>query len=105
MRTQSMPTPRASGATFSRTRGENISFILASVLTMAAAVGPAVLWIGDISWIQDEPRLIAKAYHANAARTLESRGLHGNFAVPYGPLPTHIYQALLLITHDPVTLG
>jgi hypothetical protein len=31
-------------------------------------------------------------------------GIFGNFGVPYGPVPTHIYQILLGITHDPETL-
>lgn len=84
---------------------ERLSWTLAIVLTMAAAVVPAVLWAGDISWINDEPRLIAKAYHANRERRLETRGLSGNFGIPYGPLPTHVYQLLLLITHDPVSLA
>jgi hypothetical protein len=66
---------------------------------------PAVLWIGDVSWLQDEPRLLAKAYHANAHGVLENCGLNGNFGVPYGPLPTQIYQLLLLITHDPLTFA
>jgi hypothetical protein len=81
------------------------SWTAAVVVTLLAAVVPAVLWAGDVSWIQDEPRLLAKAFHANARGALESHGLNGNFGVPYGPLPTHIYQLLLLITHDPVTLA
>lgn len=81
------------------------SWSLAAVITLAAAVVPAVLWAGDISWINDEPRLIAKAYHANRELRLETKGLSGNFGIPYGPLPTHIYQLLLLLTHDPVLLA
>src|SRR5688572_19572819 len=81
------------------------SWWLAAVVTMAAALVPAVLWAGDISWMNDEPRLLAKAYHANARFRPETEGLSGNFGIPYGPLPTHIYQLLLLITHDPVTLA
>ncbi len=69
------------------------------------AVLPTVLWPGDVSWINDEPRLIAAAWHANDAHTLATGGLYGNFGVRYGPLPTQIYQALLLLTHDPVTLA
>ncbi len=75
------------------------------LITLALAIVPAVLWIGDISWMGDEPRLLAKAYHANQNRTIETRGLNGNFGVPYGPLPTQIYQLLLLISHDPLTIG
>src|SRR5687767_5630578 len=75
-----------------------IAWALVVTLTLAAAVVPAVLWVGDISWLQDEPRLLAKAWHANARGMMETQGLNGNFGVPYGPLPTQIYQVLLLIT-------
>jgi hypothetical protein len=73
---------------------------LVVALTLAAAIVPAVLWVGDISWMQDEPRHLAKAWHANANHRLETHGLNGNFGVPYGPLPTQIYQLFLLTTHD-----
>src|SRR3954464_6494029 len=78
---------------------------IAGVVTFLAAVVPAVLWVGDISWMQDEPRLLAKAWHANSRHTIETHGLNGNFGVPYGPLPTQIYQVLLLITHDPIKIA
>ena len=81
------------------------SWVLAAVVTLAAALVPAVLWAGDVYFVNDEPRLIAKAYHANREFRLESRGLYGNFGIPYGPLPTHVYQLLLLVTHDPVVLA
>lgn len=82
-----------------------VSWALAVVVTLAAALVPAVLWAGDISWVNDEPRLIAKAYHANREFRLETKGLSGNFGIPYGPLPTHVYQLLLLFTHDPIVLA
>lgn len=59
------------------------------------------LWPGDVSWLMDEPRLIANAWHANHDGQLAVGGLYGNFGIRYGPLPTQIYQLLLLITHDP----
>ena len=62
------------------------------------------LWPGDVSWLMDEPRLIATAWHANHDGQLAMGGLYGNFGIRYGPLPTQIYQLLLLITHDPLTL-
>jgi hypothetical protein len=68
------------------------------------ALVPVVLWPGDVSWLTDESRIIASAWHANHDRQLAAGGLYGNFGIRYGPLPTQIYQALLLITHDPVTL-
>ena len=94
--------PRAARRRAARAR---VSWALAAVVTMAAALVPAVTWSGDIAWLNDEPRLIAKAYHANREFRLENKGLYGNFGIPYGPLPTHIYQVLLLITHDPVVLA
>src|SRR5688572_21922679 len=65
---------------------------IVSIVTVLAAVVMAVWNIGDVSFLQDEPRLLAKAYHCNAAGTIESCGLNGNFGIPYGPLPTQIYQ-------------
>jgi len=62
------------------------------------------LWPGDVSWLLDEPRLIATAWHANHDHQLAVGGLYGNFGIRYGPLPTQIYQLLLLVTHDPFTL-
>ena len=63
-----------------------------------------VLWPGDVSWLMDEPRLIANAWHANHDHELAMGGLYGNFGIRYGPLGTQVYQVLLLITHDPFVL-
>ena len=68
------------------------------------ALIPVVLWPGDVSWLIDESRIIANAWHANHDGQLAAGGLYGNFGIRYGPLPTQIYQALLLLTHDPVAL-
>ena len=62
------------------------------------------LWPGDVSWLLDEPRLIATAWHLNQDGQIAMGGLYGNFGIRYGPLPTQIYQLLLLVTHDPFTL-
>jgi hypothetical protein len=62
------------------------------------------LWPGDVSWLMDEPRLIATAWHLNHDGQIAVGGLYGNFGIRYGPLPTQIYQLLLLVTHDPLTL-
>jgi hypothetical protein len=86
-------------------RAARANWIAASVVTILAAVVPAVLWIGDISYMQDEPRLLAKAFHANARHMIEIKGLNGNFGVPYGPLPTHVYQIILLFSHDPIVIA
>ena len=72
---------------------------------MLAAVIPAALWPGDNLWTNDEPRLIANAWHSNAAWHPAWGGLWGNFGIRYGPLPTHIYQLLLCLTHDPLVLA
>jgi hypothetical protein len=75
-----------------------------SPLLLGIALIIVALWPGDVSWLMDEPRLIASAWHANHDLRLAVGGLYGNFGIRYGPLPTQIYQVLLLITHDPITL-
>jgi hypothetical protein len=72
----------------------------AAVITLLLAIVPAVLWPGAISWMNDEPALIINAAMANRGHFLAFRGLYGSFPVPYGPLPTEVYQFLLLFTHD-----
>ena len=72
---------------------------------MLAAVLPAMLWPGDNPWTNDEPRLLANAWHASAAGHPAWGGLWGNFGIRYGPLPTQLYQLLLGITHDPLILA
>ena len=72
---------------------------------MLLAVIPAALWPGDNLWTNDEPRLIANAWHANDTWHPAWGGLWGNFGIRYGPLPTQIYQILLLLTHDPILLA
>lgn len=79
-------------------------FALALALFALFALVPVVLWPGDVSWLIDEPRILAAAWHANHGGQLADGGLYGNFGIRYGPLPTQIYQALLLLTHDPRVL-
>ena len=81
------------------------SRLAATVLVMLAAVLPAVLWPGDNLWTNDEPRLIANAWHANHAWHPAWGGLWGNFGIRYGPFPTQLYQLLLCLTHDPLALA
>jgi hypothetical protein len=81
-----------------------LSWIFAAIVTLLFACVPAVLWPGDISWMNDEPNLIAHAQHANQRHVLADEGLLGSFGIKYGPLPTQVYQAMLLLTHDPVKL-
>ena len=75
-----------------------------ALVLVLLALGPVVLWSGEVSWLIDESRILAAAWHANAGGQLADGGLYGNFGIRYGPLPTQLYQALLLLTHDPVTL-
>jgi hypothetical protein len=75
-----------------------------SRLLVVLALGLIVLWPADVSWLMDEPRLIGAAWHANHDGRIAVGGLYGNFGIRYGPLPTQIYQLLLLVTHDPITL-
>jgi hypothetical protein len=79
------------------------SLIELAILLLVISV--TVAHPGDVSWINDEPRLIAAAWHANHDGALATGGLYGNFGIRYGPLATHVYQALLLVTHEPVTLA
>ena len=79
------------------------AFIFAIVLVLLALC-PTVLWPGEVFWLIDEPRLIATAWHHNNDHGLAHSGLFGNMGFPYGPLPTQIYQFLLMLTHDPFVL-
>jgi len=84
--------------------GSRRGWTAAVLVTLAAAFLPALVWPGDISWMNDEAELIAQAWFGNKAHVLVQHGLAGNFSVIYGPLPTQVYQLLLLITHDPLRL-
>jgi len=75
-----------------------------SPILIALVMALTALWPGDVSWLLDEPRLIAAGWHANHVGQIAVGGLYGNFGIRYGPLPTQIYQVLLLVTHDPIAL-
>jgi hypothetical protein len=60
---------------------------------------------GDIPWHNDEPWLIRNALEHNEMGRPATLGLRGSVGVRYGPVPTWIYQGLLVLTHDPVALG
>ncbi|MEQ1853614.1 MAG: hypothetical protein ABMA01_18710 [Chthoniobacteraceae bacterium] len=79
--------------------------IFAEALVMLIALVPALLWPGDTLWTNDEPRLLANAWHANQAWHPAWGGLWGNFGIRYGPFPTQFYQFLLSLTHDPLLLA
>jgi hypothetical protein len=78
-----------------------VYFLLALVLL---AVVPAVILPGDAPFINDDAWLLLNALSANDAGILATAGLTGTKGVRYGPLPTWIYQLILLITHDPVMI-
>ena len=71
---------------------------------LLAACALPLICPGDVPFVSDEPHLIAAALRANREGRLAPVGLYGSFGVPYGPLPTQLYQLLLLVSHDPVIL-
>jgi hypothetical protein len=71
---------------------------------LALALLPALVFPGDAPFINDDALLLANALAANDGGGLATHGLLGTRGVRYGPLPTWIYQGLLLLTHDPVAL-
>ncbi len=75
-----------------------------TLVGLVLAAVPALIFPGDAPFINDEPFLLISAMRANEAHTLAVEGLTGNRGMPYGPLPTWIYQLLLAVTHDPVIL-
>ncbi|MBN2126175.1 MAG: hypothetical protein JW821_17885 [Deltaproteobacteria bacterium] len=74
-------------------------------VALGACVLLALLYPGDIPWINDEPVLIDNALKANIGGRLAARGLHGSAGIPYGPVPTWIYQALLVLSRNPIHLS
>lgn len=74
-------------------------------LGVLALTALLLLWPGDIPWVNDEPALIDRALDANQAGRLCLLGLPGSVGLRYGPVPSWIYQALLLLTHDLVLLA
>jgi hypothetical protein len=78
--------------------GSAPSWPAAALLALAAVV--PLLWPGDAPFINDEPQLIANALAANAEGRLAPMGLQGTFGLAYGPLPTWVYQGLVLVDTD-----
>jgi hypothetical protein len=60
-----------------------------------------LIWPQDAPFIYDEPWLFLKAHEANKNHLLAEIGLYGTVGIPYGPVPTWIYQGLLLTTRSP----
>lgn len=76
-------------------------YVLLAVSLIAALF---LLFPSDATWVNDDPALIHQAVIANSRRMLARTGLTGSLGIPYGPLPIHIYQAMLLVTHNPIAL-
>jgi len=95
----------AAGPTDHPSSPGKLSWVLASVATIVLAVVTAAAFPDRISFINDEPRQLAKAWYANAEHTLAPYGLQGNFKITYGPTATQIYQLILLVTHDPLSIA
>ena len=73
-------------------------FVLPAI-TCAIVVFATTLWPADVPWGGDDVVLIATAARANTAHRLVTVGLGGNVGLPYGPVPTQVYQALLWVSH------
>jgi hypothetical protein len=67
-------------------------------------VGLLAIWPGDAPWGGDDVVLISTAIKANHEHHLIAAGLGGSFGYPYGPIPSQIYQMLVMFSHDPVVL-
>jgi hypothetical protein len=70
-----------------------------AILCLLPALHP-----GDIQWVGDEPNLIASALRANHQHLAASHGLTGTAGATYGPFPTWVYQAFMLVSSDLVLL-
>jgi hypothetical protein len=82
----------------------NPSFHRSFVAALIAACLVPLFWPGDVSFINDEPLLITSALAANARQSLAAMGLAGTFGFTYGPLPTWMYQVLVLVTRDLIVM-
>jgi hypothetical protein len=77
---------------------------LAALACLALTLLAALVAPGAVAFGADEAALVGKALLANRSEVAATNGLVGTFGVPYGPVPTWIYQYLLSLTHDPVSL-
>jgi len=68
-------------------------------------VAVSLLFPGDVSFINDEAKLLGHALDANEAGTLAERGLMGTVGIHYGPLPTWYYQLALIATKNPIAIS
>src|SRR5262245_2044618 len=75
--------------------------------TYAAALCVAftLAFPGDIGWVNDEPAFLLAAQTANAQGKLASQVLRGSLGAQYSPLPIWLYQAILLVTRNPIQVS
>ncbi len=75
--------------------------------TYAAALCVAftLAFPGDIGWVNDEPAFLLAAQTANEQGKLASQVLRGSLGAQYSPLPIWIYQAILLVTRNPIQVS
>ncbi len=59
-----------------------------------------LVWIGDTSFINDEPLLLSMALKANLQGDFFTLGLMGTKGLQYGPVPIWFYRFLLMLTHN-----
>lgn len=57
-------------------------------------------WICDISFLNDETKLIAQALEDNSLKTITTHGLLGSRGLDYGPFAIWFYRTVLAFTHD-----
>jgi hypothetical protein len=75
--------------------------------TYAAALCVAftLAFPGDIGWVNDEPAFLLAAQTANEQGKLASQVLRGSLGGQYSPLPIWLYQAILLVTRNPIQVS
>ena len=74
------------------------------IALVSAACLLRLLWIGDVPFIVDEPRLMAHALQLNAEGRWAVHGISGSRLVHYGPLPAWIYQVALPAADNPMQI-
>jgi hypothetical protein len=94
-----VPTRHPSPARSSR--GLRDPFIYAAALCVAFTLA----FPGDIGWVNDEPAFLLAANAANAQGRLASQILRGSLGAQYSPLPIWLYQAILLVTRNPIQVS
>jgi hypothetical protein len=77
---------------------------LATCGTLVALFIFPLLFPGETPFVNDEAMLLEHALNHNADHELADAGLVGTVGRKYGPLPVWVYQAILLVTRDPIAI-